>query len=161
MRSIEVAPGTSHPWEPCQQEKACRPRCSTSRSTRCTSTRRVKATRAPLPAPGKSSGRRQGCCGCSRPGRLRRATTRTTRRHADDADARIRKQEPLATQMESAEHDVGVAHAPRLEALATTHVLCAAALESHVNLRAHALLAGKQLDHFERISLEGKWLFLP
>lgn len=77
-----------------------------------------------------------------------------------DAD-KYKHFERLAIQIEDAEYDVGVAYGPYLQALAITHILCAASLESHINIRAKELLDGKAQHHFERISHEAKWLFLP
>lgn len=70
-------------------------------------------------------------------------------------------QERLAIEMENAEYNIGVAYGPYLQAIAVTHILCAAALESHINIRSKELLKGKTLEYFERIPLEAKWLFLP
>jgi len=48
-----------------------------------------------------------------------------------------------------------------LQAVATTHIFCVAALEAHINKQSEKLFNGKLLDHFEKLPLEGKWLFLP
>lgn len=82
-------------------------------------------------------------------------------KYGDDAVARYNHQERLAIQMESADYDVGVAYGPYLQALAITHVMSIAALESHINSRGKEFLRGKYFLQFERISLETKWLFLP
>ncbi len=48
-----------------------------------------------------------------------------------------------------------------LQAAAATHMFCIAALEAHINKKAELLLNGKSIDHFGKLSVEGKWLFLP
>src|SRR5439155_11137514 len=42
-----------------------------------------------------------------------------------------------------------------------THLLCASCLEAHINQHAKDVLAGKEYDDFDKISLTGKWRFLP
>jgi len=69
--------------------------------------------------------------------------------------------EPLYIQLESAGSSIGFEYAPVLEAFSTTHILCAAALETHINARSKGLLSGKSWDKFESMDLETKWLFLP
>jgi hypothetical protein len=69
--------------------------------------------------------------------------------------------EPIYIQMESAEHGIGAAYGPYFQNIALTHILCATAAEAHINLIAKGRLEGKFRDNFERISIEGKWLFLP
>src|ERR1051325_470479 len=81
--------------------------------------------------------------------------------YEDDATSRYKLQERLATQMESADYDVGVVYGPYLQALAITQIMSAATLESHINARGKEFLNGKSLEQFERIALEAKWLFLP
>jgi hypothetical protein len=56
---------------------------------------------------------------------------------------------------------LGFAYAPVIEGLGLTHVLCAAALESHINACARELLEGKLRDGFDDAGLEFKWLALP
>lgn len=69
--------------------------------------------------------------------------------------------EPIYIQMDGAEYNIGAAYGPYLQNIALTHILCATALETHVNLIAKGHLKGKFKDNFEKISIEGKWLFLP
>jgi len=69
--------------------------------------------------------------------------------------------ETICIQMEGAEYDIGAAYGPYLQSIALTHILCVTAAEAHINLIAKARLSGKIRDNFERISIEGKWLFLP
>ena len=83
------------------------------------------------------------------------------KKYKNDATTRYDKHEPLAIQLEGADYDVGVAYGPYLQALAITHIMSAAALESHINGRGKEFLNGKTLEQFERISLDAKWLFLP
>jgi hypothetical protein len=69
--------------------------------------------------------------------------------------------EPIYIQMEGAEFDIGSAYGPYMQHIALTHILCATAAEAHINVVAKGRLKGKFKDNFEKISLEGKWLFLP
>lgn len=69
--------------------------------------------------------------------------------------------EPIYIQMESAEYGIGAAYGPYFQNIALTHILCATAAEAHVNLIAKVHLKGKFRNNFERVSIEGKWLFLP
>ncbi len=69
--------------------------------------------------------------------------------------------EPIYIQMDGAEYDIGAAYGPYLQNIALTHILCATASEAHINLIAKGRLKGKFRDNFEKISIEGKWLFLP
>jgi hypothetical protein len=92
---------------------------------------------------------------------LQRRWDNVEEKYGDDAAALYTRQERLAIQLESADYNVGVAYGPHLQALAVTHVMSVAALESHINARGKEFLNGKTLEHFERIALEAKWLFLP
>lgn len=47
------------------------------------------------------------------------------------------------------------------QALASVHVFCVTALESHINCLAKQHLTGSALENFDKLSLEGKWMFLP
>jgi hypothetical protein len=69
--------------------------------------------------------------------------------------------EPIYIQMESAEYGIGAAYGPYFQNIALAHILCATSAEAHINLIAKGHLKGKFRDNFERISIEGKWLFLP
>jgi len=69
--------------------------------------------------------------------------------------------EPVAIQLEGAEYDVGVAYGPQIQAIAITHILSAASLETHITSRGRDLLNGKLADQFERLPIEAKWLLLP
>jgi hypothetical protein len=69
--------------------------------------------------------------------------------------------EPIAIRMGHLHSEMENAYKPYLEALAVTHILCAASLEAYVNSRAKESLTGKRWQHFEKLSLEGKWLFYP
>jgi hypothetical protein len=92
---------------------------------------------------------------------LQRKWDYANEKYMGDAVARYNHQERLAIQMESADYDVGVAYGPYLQALAITHIMSAATLESHINARGKEFLSGKSFMQFERIALETKWLFLP
>jgi hypothetical protein len=63
--------------------------------------------------------------------------------------------------MESAEYNIGSAFGPYLQHIAITHILCTTAAEAHINMVAEEQLTGKHREHFNKIPLEGKWLFLP
>jgi len=69
--------------------------------------------------------------------------------------------EPLYIQMDGASERAGFAYSPLLEAVASAHILSAAALEGHINARASELLVGKMQRKFEFIDLEFKWLLFP
>lgn len=47
------------------------------------------------------------------------------------------------------------------QALASVHVFCVTALEAHINCLAKQYFTGPALDSFDKLSLEGKWIFLP
>ena len=69
--------------------------------------------------------------------------------------------EPLGPQLEGADYRIGVAYGAVIKGIATVHILSTAALEAHINTIGRDGLHGKDYDHFERLSLEAKWLFLP
>lgn len=69
--------------------------------------------------------------------------------------------EPVCIQMENAHYNIGEARAPLLKEVATVHLLSIASLEAHINSVAATKLKGKELSHFEKISIEAKWLFFP
>lgn len=48
-----------------------------------------------------------------------------------------------------------------VQQIAIIHLLCAASLEAHINIRSQEFLSGQILEQFERFSLESKWLFFP
>lgn len=70
--------------------------------------------------------------------------------------------EPLVIQMEGLEYGVGSAHGVLLGNVGPVHILCSAALESHINIRAESFFTSRRiLDAFERLSLDAKWLMFP
>ena len=71
------------------------------------------------------------------------------------------KQESLAIRIEDAESILGEKYGPALQGFAATHILCAAALEGHINGRAEFSLSSIAWHQFEKVSLQGKWLFFP
>ena len=71
------------------------------------------------------------------------------------------KLEPLCIQMEGAEYQLGQAYGPMLYDLATTHILCVACAEAHINVQAQGRLHGRDWDAFERLPIDAKWIFLP
>lgn len=48
-----------------------------------------------------------------------------------------------------------------LQSAASVHIFCVAALEAYINKIAQQLIKGKHFQHFEKLPIEGKWLFLP
>jgi len=71
------------------------------------------------------------------------------------------KLEPLCTQIEGAEYQLGRAYGPMLYDLATAHILCVACAEAHINVQAQGRLHGRDWDAFERLPIDAKWIFLP
>lgn len=82
-------------------------------------------------------------------------------RYNGDAFRASDELEPIAIRMGHFHSEMENAYKPFLEALAVTHILCAASLEAYINSRAKETFTGKRLQYFERLPLEGKWLFLP
>jgi hypothetical protein len=82
-------------------------------------------------------------------------------KHNGDSYSAYDELEPIYIQFEGAHYQIGAAHAFLFKEVATVHILSAAALEAHMNLIAKEILKGKNLEQFEKISLEGKWLFSP
>ena len=83
------------------------------------------------------------------------------REHGGSAHKAYDQLEPIYIQMDGTSEQIGFAYTPVLEGVASTHILCASALESHINARASELLSGKIREKFERVDLEFKWLLLP
>ena len=82
-------------------------------------------------------------------------------KHNGDSHSAYDELEPIYIQLESAHSEIGEAHAFLFKDVATVHILSAATLEAHINLIAKEILKGNNLKQFEKISLEGKWLFFP
>ncbi len=82
-------------------------------------------------------------------------------RHGGDSYAASDELEPVAIQMESADYELGIAHAPILKEVAIVNILCVACLEAHINDLAKETFQGREARSFERLALEAKWLFLP
>ncbi len=82
-------------------------------------------------------------------------------KHNGNSHAAYDELEPISICLESAENDLGVAHAPVLQALALVHILAAGALEAHINGQGIERLPGKHFELFEELSLEAKWITLP
>lgn len=93
--------------------------------------------------------------------RLRAKERTILDRHNRDSWNAYDELEPVYIQMDSAEYSIGAAYGPHLQYLALTHILCSAASEAHINQMSKETLTGKFRDQFEKVSLEGKWLFLP
>lgn len=83
------------------------------------------------------------------------------KRYEYDYTAAADELEPLAITMESMEGEITYSLGPFLQAATQTHVFSAAALESHINVRASEHLPHRLFEEFDRLSLEGKWLMLP
>ena len=94
-------------------------------------------------------------------GRLRTKERTILDRHNGDVLSAYDELEPIYISMESADYGISAAYGPHLQYLALTHILCAAASEAHINQMSKETLTGNFRDQFERVSLEGKWLFLP
>jgi hypothetical protein len=71
------------------------------------------------------------------------------------------KLEPLAIQLGHQSESVGFRYAPVLEHLATVHLLSVNCLEATINLMARDRLTGAMFDEFDKLTVVGKWLFLP
>lgn len=93
--------------------------------------------------------------------RLRAKEKKILVKHNGDSFSAYDELEPLYIQMEGAEYNIGAAYGPQMQHLALTHILCAAAAEAHINQIAKEELIGSVREHFEKVSIEGKWLFLP
>jgi hypothetical protein len=82
-------------------------------------------------------------------------------KYSGDAQAPYDELESICIQMESADYQIGEAHAPIIKESAAVHFLSCAALESHINSVAKSELSGEYYASFDRLSLETKWLYLP
>lgn len=70
--------------------------------------------------------------------------------------------EPIAITIVDYFHtDLAEAYKPYLEALSLVYMLSVASLEAHINIRAEKSFKKTQMGHFDKLSLEGKWLFYP
>jgi hypothetical protein len=81
-------------------------------------------------------------------------------RQGGDRDRYRDEFEPLAIEIENLEHRVVEAHGAVLRELVLAHILSAAALEAHINIRAETLLPEQEWAAFERLAIDDKWLFL-
>jgi hypothetical protein len=79
----------------------------------------------------------------------------------DDRPLNLDKLERIAIDTEHQFETVGFACAPVLEHIAIVHLLCTNCLEATINAIAKDLLNGSMFDEFDKLSLTGKWLFLP
>lgn len=48
-----------------------------------------------------------------------------------------------------------------IKRVATMHMLCAASLEAHINIRAERTLSRKSWEEFDKLAVTGKWMFYP
>ena len=92
---------------------------------------------------------------------LRYEETEILDRYNGDSYRAYDELEPVYIQMENAEYGIGAAYGPYFQNIALTHILCTTTAEAHINLIAKVHLEGKFRKIFEKISVEGKWLFLP
>jgi hypothetical protein len=78
-----------------------------------------------------------------------------------EADNNYNEMERVAIAMvDGADIGMAEAYGPYLEAVAIVHIMTTSALEAHVNECAGGL-SGKEFEIFDKLSHEGKWLFLP
>lgn len=52
-------------------------------------------------------------------------------------------------------------HSTFVQRVAHVHLFSAFSLEAHINIRAVDHLSGQHLESFDKLSLDGKWLFFP
>ncbi len=91
---------------------------------------------------------------------LRWSQLQARARAADQLDV-DGEQAHLGYALEEEEPRIAQAYGPYIEALAVTQVMAASALEAHINDQASARLARRAFENFDKLPLEGKWLFLP
>jgi hypothetical protein len=48
-----------------------------------------------------------------------------------------------------------------IRGVAVIHMLCAASVEAHINMRAEQTIHGKHWEEFDKLAVTGKWLFYP
>ncbi len=82
-------------------------------------------------------------------------------KHNNDQYEASDELEPVYIDFSNVHYEIGESYAPLLKEVATVHILTTATLEAFINKIAKLQLKGKNLDHFEKISIEAKWLFLP
>lgn len=83
-------------------------------------------------------------------------------RYADDEPgAGYDEMEPYCTKLDRDFQSLEVAAYPFIRTIATTHFLCLACLEAHINIKAEPFLTGYSFDEFDKLSISGKWLFYP
>lgn len=81
--------------------------------------------------------------------------------HNGDSSDAYDKLEPIYIAMDSADYSIGKAYGPHLQSIVIVHILSVATLEYHINFLARESLSGRFLVNFDRLSLDGKWLYLP
>ena len=92
----------------------------------------------------------------------RRQEAEILAKYESDPEAAYDELEPLYIgPMEHIAYETNRLYGPFLGALATTQIMCAACLEAHVNACAAERLGGSDRVLFDRLPLEGKWMFLP
>jgi len=76
---------------------------------------------------------------------------------------RIGKKEAddFSSELHSHWQPVELATTELIRTVATAHMLCAASLEAHINIRAENLLKRRDFEEFDKLSIAGKWLFYP
>lgn len=74
---------------------------------------------------------------------------------------RARQEDSAESQPHIAEQDSSGLYGPYLESLAAVHVMAASSLEAHINYEAEESLSDSDFGDFDKLSLEGKWRFLP
>lgn len=56
---------------------------------------------------------------------------------------------------------VDVSATSLIRGVAVIHMLCAASVEAHINMRAEQTIRGKHWEEFDKLAVTGKWLFYP
>src|SRR5438874_179538 len=87
---------------------------------------------------------------------------RIRRRHAKAPTVMHEKLESIAIQLcDSEQYSLEQGFGTAAMECALVHILSAAAAESFINAIANERLSGQEWDAFDKLSIEGKWLFLP
>ncbi|MGO9112504.1 MAG: hypothetical protein ACLP9L_25010 [Thermoguttaceae bacterium] len=92
---------------------------------------------------------------------LKKLDVQWDRLQADDVQLDDNRLERIAISTEHQFESVGFAYAPVLEHIAIVHLLCTNCLEATINAIGKDLLNGSMFEEFDKLSLTGKWLFLP
>jgi hypothetical protein len=69
--------------------------------------------------------------------------------------------ERIAIQLENSDYEIGQSYSRQLMEIATVILFTCATLEAYINNLAKEKLGKHEYDVFDKLSLEGKWLFFP